>query len=420
MPVQYRSLYILNFNMNKYKVYIIATVLLSVCMISIICACTLIVDPYGLYDVYKKNGFNLQKEGVRNKIRYVKAIEIALRRPATVLMGSSRVHDGINPDHPLLNQYPPVYNYGIDMIRIKEVKEYLKHAIQNAPIKRVVLGIDFFMFNAAEKLNPAFDPLLVGKKISPLDYVYTTLLTRTAVVDSFKTMAINRKSPDRLEFLPNGYRPAKYVFYRLKDYKKLHYYTNWIFLTKDPCSTPFYGIYKINDETFNDFEEIISICKNNKIDLMLFITPAHCTLDGEAISAAHLSENMDNWKRKLMKICSDHHTILWDFSGYNSITTEEVKSPMKYYWDSSHFSELASDYILKRMYHISDPNIPADFGVILKLSNVEQYLMETKSKRAQYILTHKGEINSIRDIVKMIDANLVFPDELSRGIFTTN
>ena len=123
MPVQYRSLYILNFNMNKYKVYIIATVLLSVCMISIICACTLIVDPYGLYDVYKKNGFNLQKEGVRNKIRYVKAIEIALRRPATVLMGSSRVHDGINPDHPLLNQYPPVYNYGIDLIRMKEVKE---------------------------------------------------------------------------------------------------------------------------------------------------------------------------------------------------------------------------------------------------------------------------------------------------------
>lgn len=143
--------------MKVFRLYVIRWLLLTLILLGSVGFFNLIIDPYGLFHIVDIKGFNQQKEGVRLKIRFVKSLELPLRKPHTIIIGSSRIHDGVDPEHPLLQGYPPVYNLGIDMLRIHEALMYLKHAVVNAEIKRVIFGVDFFMFNAAEKVNPSFD-----------------------------------------------------------------------------------------------------------------------------------------------------------------------------------------------------------------------------------------------------------------------
>lgn len=371
----------------------------AVLVISVIGVFNFIIDPYGFYRVVDIDGFNQQKEGVRTKIRYVKALELPLRKPKTLIMGSSRVHDGMNPQHPLLqaSEYLPVYNLGIDMDRVHESLQYLKHALLHTEVKRVILGLDFFMFNAAQKVNFNFDPGLVGRKINPADYISTSLLSKDAFVDSMKTIKASYTQQQRKEFLSNGYRPGNFVFYKIKNYSKLHNYTNWVFLSSIPQQTKYYVEMTLDDGVFEDFEQILRICKQQNIDLRLYMSPAHAHLDGEGVMAAGKWEMMEEWKRRVVTIAGRYRVPLWDFSGYNSVTTESVKTPMKYYWDSSHFTEFTSDWILKRIFNgsVTGDEIPSDFGIRLSSKNIESHLITIRQDRESYMEKNQPQLNML-------------------------
>lgn len=355
-----------------------------------------IVDPYGLYRIVEYKGFNQQKEGLRNRIRYVKALEIALRQPKTILMGSSRVHDCINPANKFLANYQPVYNYSLDMARIKEIKLYLEHAILNSKIENLILGLDFFMFNKYEKLNFTFDHNIVNKKISYFDLYFKPLFTMTSLDSSIRTIKVSYLQKNRKEFLPNGYRPGTSVFYGLKDYKKLHDNTNWIFLSSIPSKTLYYAKMDVGNEAYSDFNDILLLCKQHKINVVLYISPAHANLDGEGIKAAGIYKKFEDWKRKITLIANDQNITLWDFSGYNTITTEPVRTPMKYYWDSSHFTEEVGNFILERILSKdTDPMIPQDFGVQITPSNIESHIKNIE--RSQYLYeNNNSSVNELQ------------------------
>jgi hypothetical protein len=352
-----------------------------------------IIDPYGLFRVYEKDGFNQQKEGVRTSIRHVKALEIALRKPKTIIMGSSRVHDSMNPMYEKLSSYQPVYNYGIDMARIKEIKYYLEHALKNTQIKNVFIGLDFFMFNKYERLNFTFDKSLVNREISIFDIYFNQLFSMAALKSSWATMKISYREPLRKEFLPNGYRPAKYVFYGLKNYAKLHSYTNWVFLSSRQKQTLYYAKMATDKETFDDLEEIIEICQSEKINLKLYISPAHANLDGEGILASGNYKFFEDWKRQITNITFNYKIDLYDFSGYNSVTMEKVKTPMKNYWDSSHFTENIGnkiwDVLLDNIMYIDG------FGIKLLPDNIEEVLSLNRENMKSYHENNKDELRTL-------------------------
>ncbi|MFD0749642.1 hypothetical protein ACFQZS_05770 [Mucilaginibacter calamicampi] len=359
--------------------------------------------------------FNQQKEGVRSVIRYVKAIEISLRKPQTILVGSSRVHDGINPAMPVLQQYTPVYNYGIDMLRINEAKKYLLHAIANTKVKRVIFGLDFFMFNALEKYNPAFDSTLVGRQINYMDIIRPSLPSKYVITDIINTVKISYTQPDRFEFRNNGYRPGNAVFYHLKDYKKLHYYTNRTFLS-NTSSTPYYGRYKVDEQTFKCFEEYLDICRKNKIECILFITPAHALLDGEGLHLTGLWGNMEDFKRRITHIATLYNTSLWDFSGYNYVTTEKLATPMKHYWDSSHFKEPIGNLMISQMLDPQKKD-PLYFGTLLSDSNVEEHLEQIRKDRIVYLQKNKEDVKWLNDLYKLIQDHKPIPKSETENIF---
>jgi len=393
--------------MTKKYLYIyfltIGIIFISVGLVSFI------VDPYGIFLLEVRAGFNQQKEGVRNKIRFVKALELPMRKPSTLLMGSSRVHDALNPAHPRLQQFSPVYNYGVDMNHITETGELLRHAARNSKIKRVILGLDLFMFNSLQVKNPNFDETLIGRKVEIADYLQT-IFSLDALQDSIKTFIGSSKDPSREEFLSNGYRPQ--AFYGLKNFPAAHYYTTWIFLSKAKGNTTrYYADFQLNDSVFTEFEELLNFCQQQGIEVILYINPAHANLDGEGLVALGKWDAMEQWKRKITRISNAHDIKIWDFSGYNSITTEEVKNPMKYYWDSSHFNEEVGNMILNRI--LSDGAlVPNDFGILLNEKNIESHLSSINKDRGKYIEKYANKMKILHQEYREII--LGAPLDLSR------
>jgi hypothetical protein len=405
---------------TAYRLFLRRFAMIVALLLSLIAAFNYLIDPYGLFGRPVTAGFDQQKEGVRSYIRFTKALQLPLRRPATILLGSSRVHDGMNPEDPLLAAYQPVYNLGINMLRIKEALRYVRHATENAPVKRLIFGLDLFMFNGKEIENPSLDDDLVGRRVRWLDYLYRPLLSKSAVMGSVSTIEASRAQPGRREFLSNGYRPGQFVNYRLLDYRKLHAYTNLVFLSRSVTGTPYYGVFSTDEGTYRDFVELLALCRAKGIETVLFISPAHATLDGEVVRQVGLWDVMENWKRRIAAISAEYNVPLWDFSGYNSVTTEAVKTPMQYYWDSSHYTELVATMILGRILGKTPDGItiPGDFGILLTPSSNETHLAQIRLDREAYARTHPDEVALIQRLDREAISGKVDPD--IAGMFGKN
>jgi len=133
---------------------------------------------------------------------------------------------------------------------------------------------------------------------------------------------------------------------------------------------------------------------------------------------ANQYQNFEDWKRKIAAIAYENNYILWDFSGYNTITTEPVKTPMKFYWDSSHVKENVGDYILNRLLNKSDDqNIPKDFGTKINPSNIDQHLAIVKQKRKQYLDSNRESIKRTHKLIKNALSGGELDPDTRQGIF---
>jgi hypothetical protein len=94
---------------------------------------------------------------------------------------------------------------------------------------------------------------------------------------------------------------------------------------------------------------------------------------------------------------------LWDFSGYNSITTEAVPAladtdtKMQYFFDGTHSTPLTGVLVQDVVFAIqSGPQrAPADFGQRLQLDTIEKVLAADRAARHAWMNTHQQEVQEI-------------------------
>jgi hypothetical protein len=95
---------------------------------------------------------------------------------------------------------------------------------------------------------------------------------------------------------------------------------------------------------------------------------------------------------------------VWDFSGYNSITTEPVPATgdketlMRGYWEGSHYTEAVSRLILQRMFG-DDGAVPDDFGVLLDSGNIDKHLNGIHQQHKLYVASNPGLIEELISLV---------------------
>ena len=120
-----------------------------------------------------------------------KALAILKIRPKTIILGSSRTELGMDPNHSFWD-FQPVFNAAFGGADIYDSFYYLKHANSTGELKKAVIMVDFFMFNAQRKryVEEDYEFLELIEKQSELFKLKTLkyLMSLQTIGDSFKTL----------------------------------------------------------------------------------------------------------------------------------------------------------------------------------------------------------------------------------------
>ena len=372
-------------NYNRFNLPFIALTLPSLLGVALF---NLAIDPYGLFNSPQIAGVNSLKTKQFSHVRLFKTIDVIRVKPKTLLLGSSRTDLGLNPEHPKLNSQQPAYNLGLVGPNMYEVKRYFEHTLKNQPeLETVILGIDLFMFNEYKKNAVDFSENRLEKENLTIKELLNTTLSTSAIQASTATIKSNLNSDAYYLYKSNGLR---YVYHNQPHRSPRKQFQGSISGLLN--SAEYYQKYKLSQAFLNDFKELVSICQQRNIELKVFISPAHAS-QWESLYMAGLWQSFEEWKREIVQV-----TPIWDFSGYNTITTDSIDKNMINYWDSSHYRQEVGDLILDRLLDSNNQAIPHDFGFLITQNNIEFHLARILAERDIWIKNNPDMIDFIAQL----------------------
>jgi hypothetical protein len=364
---------------EKYQVFFLVYTISSLGVLLLIAIFNIIIDPYLYFYSPIFPRLNQFKPEQEKYLMLSKVAEAKHIKATTILLGSSRVMSGLDINHPALDSPDSTYNLGLPGVNIYQSLAYFKHALAyQQDIEQVIIGIDFFMFNHYLKNLENFDEERLGKKVGFEDLINNSLSLDTleSSIITFETNFNKKNQSSYQESTKNRFR-------------------RW--LTNFLSFEGFYKTYSLSKKQLNYFQEIINLCQQNNIDVKVFISPTHAT-QYEAIAVAGLWSTFEKWKREITKI-----TPVWDFSGYNSITTEKIDEQMNNYIDNSHYSPQTGNIVINRLLSYQLDTVPADFGVLINQDNIEFHLNKIRTDQEKWQQNNPAEVQLVKNIKAQID-----------------
>jgi hypothetical protein len=389
--------------MNKSKSYLkISGILMATAIITTV-SFNWFMNPYGIYHSPEIDGINKRKPLFAGQLRLAKAWTIYKRKPDAIILGSSRSECGLDPNHLGWKDAQDVYNLAISGGNMYEALRYFQHAHALKPQKKVVLGLDFRMFNIFDKagMGGGFKEsrLVVDAdgNINPqfsISEKFIMLASMDVLGDSIQTF---QKQNTDLPYLPNGQVSSQvnakqtqklggnHKAFRFTEKKNM----NLVWFQR-PHQYEFIDP-NTGQSSFDDLRRLLDTAYRDNIDLRMLVSPSHARL-WEALHAVGLWSKFEQWKRELVTINEQQAKKygkqpfpLWDFSGYNSYTTENVTDNMKWYWESSHYKEELGNIVLDSVF---ERKIADDFGVLINTKNIDKHLADIRIQQQQYRKDH--------------------------------
>ena len=369
-----KSIFLLKYSPTKYHKFNFFLSISTLMPLGLVAVINLVIDPYLYFYSQTYKNINQFKPEREKHLMLSKAAEIKHIETKIIFLGSSRVMSGLNTKHSSLKYPDFTYNLGLPGVNMYQIMHYFEHALANQPqIEQVILGLDFFMFNENLENLENFDEARLGNKIVVEDIVDNLLSIDTlkASITTFKANLNNENKSDSKETKKSRFK-------------------RW--LTNFLSYEGFYGEYDLSQAKLKNLQAIVDKCKQHNIELIVFISPTHAT-QYEAIIVSGLWQTFEQWKREVIKI-----TPVWDFSGYNSITTESISDRMDNYIDNSHYSLRVGDLVLSRMLSFQTDKVPEDFGIVVTSENIESHLNQVRLDREIWREEHPEEVNLVKTI----------------------
>ena len=161
------------------------------------------------------------------------------------------------------------------------------------------------------------------------------------------------------------------------------------------------------------FRSILALARQAGVDARFYFSPVHARQQ-ELYAGLGLGPQLEDWKRDVVRLFAQEAAQvagqpfpLWDFSGYNAVTTEEVPpledatSRMRWHWESSHFTQATGDLILDRIFERNDPgrSMPTGFGVAVDAGNIETHLAQIRAGRQAYRAAHAADTAELQAMI---------------------
>jgi hypothetical protein len=339
------------------------------------------IDPFDLWGAPRLERLNTIKS--IGNVRFVKPLQVEVRQPETVILGSSRSLYGLDPrdfPHPELT-----YNFGIHALSATQMKGYGAHILADTPVRDIMIELGFFEFNRPQSGAPNYDNAVLGRR-ALLRAVPIVLFSQEALGRSGRTITDSRKGAKLFN------RSDGFAYFRLD-------------AAKDPVGEFLkvidqfahvggpYGAPQSFEGPMVKYRELLAAVKAKHVGVVSFIAPEHASLL-VALDRNGLWPLYKAWERRLVEVSTEAGVPLWDFSGYNAYTMTPLKDGYRTHFDASHFRPELGRLMLARMAGAAEPQ---DFGVLLTPDTIERHLADLEVGRVAYRLSHAEDVARVEE-----------------------
>jgi hypothetical protein len=341
------------------------------------------IDPFDLWSAPRIEQLNTVKS--IGNVRFVKPLQIEVRQPETVILGSSRALYGLDPkDFPHPNR---TYNFGIHALTATEMRGYGEHILADTEARHLVIELGFYAFNGRQSATPAYDNAVLGRA-ALLRALPILLFSQEAIGRSGRTITDSRKGAKLFN------RSDGFAYFRLDTAKDpVGEFLNVV--DQFSHSDQLYAGNPGFDRPMAEYRGLLATAKAKNVDIVSFIGPEHASLL-VALDHNGLWPLYKAWMRGVAQVSADLGVPLWDFSGFNAYTTTPLKEGYRTHFDASHFRPELGRLMLARMQGAPEPR---DFGVLLAPETIERRLADLDAGRARYRESHADDVARVVAVV---------------------
>ena len=255
--------------MSSYRRYIVALLLLTVGWVAVIATVNVVVDPYAVFGSQRTEGLNSRKPEFNKRLSKAKVVEVARLKPENLILGNSRADRGLDPYHSCWES-EPVYNMAIPGSTITDIYWYLNYALEVAPIRRVVIDLDFLqMFNLfyRDRIGEPSIPAIVSRSWDSETLV--SIFSLDALKSSMRTLT---KQNQVTQYSPRGHmrthqpkEPQDYASVFLDGYMKMQ------------AAIDRKGLFDAEEAQwrYRNFEQMLRLAHEQGVELVLVVSPLH-------------------------------------------------------------------------------------------------------------------------------------------------
>lgn len=290
----------------------------------VVLSLTLIIDPYGVFTVTRcLSGLNQFKPIRINIDRQIKPVEVLLKRPKTIFLGTSRIHQSIDPSHIRNSNLWPAYNAAIPANELGEDRARLAlYANYNTALKHVVL--EAFIYNALRPVQHVDDLTIAYALNNALALAFSW----NAVQASIETLLYNHRHADlttahiddlghwrRQSGVPTSFSQQDYIQAIIKAHQSI---PNMI----------------VQPSAINEIREMANFLSSKGISLSLMITPNY-PWDDYRLFALGYWPLVEEYYTTLAAI---GNATVYSCSNYVDATLEAPAPAMQFWNDPIHFN----------------------------------------------------------------------------------
>jgi len=354
------------------------------------------VDPYRLYRLVEKPGFNQVKPPPERYREEIKLSNAAAIRANAFIAGNSRAEIGFDPDFaarhaPGLSFYNIALS-GTDIATARRQLHYLREHGQTPLV--TILGVEFLDFLAhAPAAAPEDTHGTDGWK-----WKVDALFSLASLTDAVRTLRIQH-AQDPESISPRGHNPLleyrRYAreqgYYALFQQRAMENARSYL---DKPRSLQASGKIK----GIEDLRALLDASIEDRSALHVVIYPYHAQILA-MFELSGLWPLFDEWKRLLAEEIDranrahpGQRLVLWDFSGYSPYHCERIPgknetTETRWYWEAGHFKQQLGDEVLARVI-APDSAAASAFGFRLAPGNFEENRKRIERERAECAATY--------------------------------
>jgi hypothetical protein len=411
------------------KSFFFAFLLSALAVLACLALFNWLLNPIGLFATPELADINRHKPQWFYSQLISKPYTVRRLKPDSLILGTSRAGVTLDPAHPAWSDYRP-YNFALPGTSAMVQWHSFQHASAQLPPRRVLLGLDLFMFNACrdQRRENAIGEYM--QRLARPEQVNWAYPRRTLVDHASALFSVDgtRKSwrtlmaqasyatgdSGLLYVHANGYwirglsaeTRQRQVFRRIE---RQYTRSDW-FPTPENC----YSLTRDGQQVQIDYlEKLLRAAHAQGTELIMYFSPFHARL-AEAMDAVGLWDEFEALKREVVRrnaaVARElqfEAFPLWDFSGFSGINTEVVPkiddqtSRMHWYTDGTHGSQQIGNLLQDVVYDLpGGKSAPQDFGTLLNPANVEAHLQLIREQRERYRRQFPGDVREVRRLAE--------------------